>query len=100
MYTQTHFSFALVGLLVVPWKKSSERAAFSEKMKTLRKELDDVILSNLEHELKSAQTRILDSVSPYRRFVTIEQEKSATTKTNITNIRVNTRKIRSKISEF
>ena len=91
-------TLAVAGLAFVPWKKSSVRSDFNDRMTALQARLDEVITGNLEHELRAVQSRILDSVGPYRRFVTIEQDKVGTVKNKVTGIRLQIREIRSKIT--
>jgi ethanolamine utilization protein EutP (predicted NTPase) len=68
-------SAIVVGTLVLPWRRNALQREFDEKLKVLKKNLDEAISANLERELLNVNTRITESVGPYRRFVITDQER-------------------------
>lgn len=59
----------------MPWKKRQLTHEFNGRLDVMKKQLKSSIGTHLEHELMGVKSSILESVVPYRRFISIEQKK-------------------------
>lgn len=90
-------SAIVVGALVLPWRRNALQSEFDEKLKVLKQKLDEAISTNLERELLNVNTRITESVGPYRRFVTADKDRVVANLEILKQINSNIRGIRSSI---
>jgi hypothetical protein len=86
-------------IVILPWKRSSIINEFDGKLLLMKKQLDAAISTHLESELIGVRSVILDSVSPYRRFVQIENTKQDEHVSNLKNIKADILIIRSKLEK-
>lgn len=68
-------TLALTGLVFVPMKKRSIRKGFEGQMLKLKGGIDNIISDNISTDMERINSQIIDSVSPYSRFVRMERTK-------------------------
>lgn len=71
----TASSLALLGLVVLPYRRQAQRAEFRRRVKALRQQMDGTLAVRLDRELGKVRGRILDCIGPYSRFVSVEENK-------------------------
>jgi small GTP-binding protein len=68
---------AVVGLLIIPYRRQQAKARFKEKIDDLRKRLMAVIQAQFGAEADRSLTRLKEGVAPYLRFVRGERDRLA-----------------------
>jgi len=68
-------SMAILGLLVIPYKRKQAKERFKEKMTTLRTRLVGAMSTQFRGESESAIARLRDGVAPYTRFIKAERQR-------------------------
>lgn len=91
-------SIAVMGLMVVPWKKTSIRKDFELRITSFQTQLTTTFVNNLERELTLVNEKIMTSISPYSRFVKIEQNKIHNTNIQLESLRKKVRDLQYKIN--
>jgi small GTP-binding protein len=66
---------AIVGFLVIPFKRKQAKDRFKEKMETLREKLLAALTTQFTYEAENGVTRMKEGVAPYTRFVHGELER-------------------------
>lgn len=68
-------TLAVVGFLVIPYKRKKAKDSFKQKMAALRTNLIDALTSSFANETSGAVSRLKDNIAPYTRYVVAEQER-------------------------
>jgi hypothetical protein len=68
-------SMAILGFLVIPYKRKQAKERFKEKMITLRTRLVGAMSTQFRGESESAIARLKDGVAPYTRFIKAERQR-------------------------
>ncbi|MGA9532106.1 MAG: dynamin family protein [Anaerolineales bacterium] len=68
-------SMAILGFLVIPYKRKQAKERFKEKMTTLRTRLAGALSTQFRGESESAIARLRDGVAPYTRFIKAERQR-------------------------
>ena len=68
-------SMAILGFLVIPYKRKQAKERFKEKMTTLRTKLLGAMSTQFRGESESAIARLRDGVAPYTRFIKAERQR-------------------------
>jgi hypothetical protein len=68
-------SMAILGFLVIPYKRKQAKERFKEKMITLRTRLVGAMSSQFRGESEIAIARLKDGVAPYTRFIKAERQR-------------------------
>lgn len=90
-------TLAVVGLLVIPYKKKQSKDAFREKMTKLRADLRKALESSFEHESEHAIQRLQENVAPYTSYVSTEQERIQSQQTVLEQVKASLDDIRARI---
>ncbi|MHB1340123.1 MAG: hypothetical protein ACYCYG_15105, partial [Bellilinea sp.] len=90
-------TLAVVGILVIPYKRKKAKENFKAKMADLRTNLIDALTTSFTHETSNAVSRIKDNVAPYTRYVLSEQERIDKAERTVDEIRQRISALRSKI---
>jgi len=90
-------SAALLSLLVVPWRKSEVRKAYEKQLMQLEEQLDTTISNIIEKELNIVRERILNTISPYSRFIISEDKKINELKKEFSTIKESVRNLQAKV---
>ena len=70
-------TLAIVGLFVIPYKRTQAKTNFKEKVSKMRENLLESLTHTFNKESENAVSRMKESVSPYTRFVRTEEERIA-----------------------
>lgn len=92
-------SLALLGTFVLPVKRRWQRAAFKNQVDKLQAQLDEAVAQRLERELHHISERILESVTPYSRFVQVERSKIAELEVALLATQEQARQLRAKATD-
>jgi len=65
----------LTGAMVLPMKKYQLKQEFKTKIDELKEKMYGSLAHHLDRELRKVHDKILESISPYTRFVNVESEK-------------------------
>ena len=68
-------SLSVLGLLVLPARRSGAKAELREKVETMRVRLMGALETQFARELESSLLRIREAIGPYTRFVRSERER-------------------------
>lgn len=68
-------TLAVVGILVIPFKRKKAKENFKEKMAELRENLIETLSTSFTNETSDAVHRLKDNVAPYTRYVEAEQQR-------------------------
>lgn len=68
-------TLAVVGFLVIPYKRKKAKDGFKEKMAALRSNLSDALTASFTQETSGAVSRLKDNVAPYTRYIQAETER-------------------------
>lgn len=90
-------TLAVVGFLVIPYKRKKAKDGFKEKMAALRTNLIDTLTASFAHEASSAVSRLKDNISPYTRYIQAESERIEAAQSTVEEMRGQLSKMRSKI---
>lgn len=90
-------TLAVVGFLVIPYKRKKAKDGFKEKMAALRTNLIDALTSSFQHETGNAVSRLRDNVSPYTRYIQAETERVEKAEASVADIRGQLSRLKSKI---
>ena len=74
----TGSTFALLGGSIIPYRNRSLATAYQEQWKKRSERLDEALAATCTREAERIQTKILDSVRPYTRYVQTEESRMAT----------------------
>lgn len=89
-----------LGLAILPFRKSQARAALEDKVTALKVLLDSSIEHHVERELLGRVSELIkSSISPYRRFVTIEADKNAALEKQLVDLRQVAREIKTRLGK-
>ena len=66
-------------------------------MDKLQNQLDEVVSQRLERELHQISERILESITPYARFVQVEEQKTSKAEATVKIAQKNIRDLRTQI---
>jgi ribosomal protein L17 len=73
-------TLAIVGLFVIPFKRSRAKENFRKKVSDLRSRLNELLSGVFRNESENALSRMRENIAPYTRFVHSEQERIQRTK--------------------
>src|SRR5574340_1730214 len=90
-------TLAVVGFLVIPYKRKKAKDGFKEKMAALRTNLIDALTTSFAHETGNAVRRLKDNVSPYTRYIQAETERVEKAEASIADMRGQLSRLKSKI---
>ncbi|MCB9384053.1 MAG: dynamin family protein [Bryobacterales bacterium] len=65
---------AVLGLFVLPHRRSKAKAELREKISTLRTQLTQALESQFQKEIARSRSRIEETIAPYTRFVRAERD--------------------------
>jgi hypothetical protein len=77
---------AVLGLFVLPHRRSKAKAELREKISALRKQLYDALESQFQKEIARSRGRIEETIAPYTRFVRAEREELTARSKELQNI--------------
>ena len=66
---------AALGLFIIPVRKRAAKQQMADRVAELRIQLTGALTTQFDKELKRSLNRINDAITPYTRFVRVEQEK-------------------------
>jgi hypothetical protein len=78
---------AILGLFIIPYKRSQAKDRFKEKIEELRTRLMSVLRTQFNAESERALTRLKEGVAPYLRFVRAERERLERNRGQLTDAR-------------
>lgn len=91
---------ALTGLVFVPLKKKAIKKEFETNMLKLKGSIDSIIADNISTDMERINSQILDSVSPYSRFVRMERTKVGQLQGEFSQVRTEIRNIQDRIGKL
>ena len=68
---------AIVGFLIIPYKRQQAKTRFKDKIETVRQNLKRVLTTQFDSETDRTLNRLRDGVAPYFRFVRGEKDRLA-----------------------
>lgn len=80
-------TLAVVGILVIPFKRKKAKENFKEKMAELRENLIETLSTSFTNETSDAVHRLKDNVTPYTRYVEAEQQRIEKAETLVGELR-------------
>ena len=80
-------TMAILGLLVIPYKRKKAKEQFKEKMTVLRTKLLEALTTQFNSECTNAVSRIRDGVAPYTRYIRAERERIETAQATLAGLR-------------
>jgi GTP-binding protein EngB required for normal cell division len=78
---------ALLGVFIIPYKRTQAKQRFSDKVADTRVRLNSVLVTQFNAEAERALTRLRESVAPYTRFVRAERERLDRLQETVTSLR-------------
>jgi hypothetical protein len=66
-------TLAITGLYVIPSRRRQAKAEFAKKVEELRRKLNETLTRQVHAAVQDSTSRVNDSISPYRRFVEVQQ---------------------------
>ena len=64
----------ILGLAVIPYRRSKAKREFRQKMSQLQGSLREVLSENFKRELERSVGRLREAIAPYRRFILSEED--------------------------
>jgi len=80
-------SLSVLGLLVLPARRSGAKAELREKVETMRSKLMTALDAQFARELESSLVRIREAIGPYTRFVRSEKERLGALREELARLR-------------
>jgi len=77
----------VLGLLVLPARRSGAKAELREKVETMRSKLMTALDAQFARELESSLVRIREAIGPYTRFVRSEKERLGALREELARLR-------------
>lgn len=93
-------TLAVVGFLVIPYKRKKAKDGFKVKMAALRTNLIDALTTSFQHETGNAVSRLRDNVAPYTRYIQAETERVEKAETSVEEMRGQLSRLKSKIESL
>lgn len=93
-------TLAVVGFLVIPYKRKKAKDGFKEKMAALRTNLIDALTTSFQHETGNAVSRLRDNVSPYTRYIQAETERVEKAEASVSDMRGQLSRLKSRIDSL
>jgi hypothetical protein len=90
-------SLAVFGALVLPMRRRAQQQHFRKQVALLQQQVNEVVKTRLERELHHVNDRILESVTPYSRFVKVEDEKTERMQANVQRFLENIKQLKFRI---
>ncbi|HMN11558.1 MAG TPA: dynamin family protein [Bellilinea sp.] len=90
-------TLAIVGLFVIPYKRTQAKTNFKEKVEKMRETLIESLSHTFERESESAVNRMRESVAPYTRFVHSEEDRIAKNRSILEEAKAKIGSLRSRI---
>ncbi|HYO48909.1 MAG TPA: dynamin family protein [Chloroflexia bacterium] len=75
-----------IGLFIIPYRKRKAQEEFRQRTQELREKLVSAMTEQFKTELARSIVRIREAISPYTRFVRLEQERVSAADTRLTEI--------------
>lgn len=72
-------ALAVIGLFVIPVRRSQAKSAMRAKIETMRQQLVGTLTAQFDREVERSVLRVRDAIAPYTRFVTAEQQRLGAT---------------------
>ncbi len=72
-------ALAVIGLFVIPVRRSQAKAAMRQKIEAMREQLVGTLTAQFGSEVDKSAARVRDAIAPYTRFVTAEQQRLGAT---------------------
>jgi small GTP-binding protein len=91
---------AVLGLYVLPYRRSQIKRELRERIKSLRERLDTAINRQFDAELVQSLQRIRQAIAPYTRFVRVEREKLESLDAELKAAQEQLRQLRSGVQEL
>ncbi|MBP7775613.1 MAG: dynamin family protein [Acidobacteria bacterium] len=73
-------ALAVIGLFVIPVRRSQAKAAMRLKIESMRQQLVGTLTGQFSTEVDKSVARVRDAIAPYTRFVTAEQQRLGATR--------------------
>ncbi len=73
-------ALAVIGLFVIPIRRSQAKAAMRQKIEAMRAQLVGTLTAQFGSEVDKSVARVRDAIAPYTRFVTAEQQRLKATR--------------------
>ena len=80
-------TMAILGLLVIPYKRKKAKEQYKEKMTVLRAKLLEALTTQFNSECTNAVSRLRDGVAPYTRYIRAERERIETAQATLAGLR-------------
>jgi hypothetical protein len=80
-------SLSVLGLLVLPARRSGAKAELREKVETMRARLMTALDAQFARELESSLVRIREAIGPYTRFVRSEKDRLGALREELARLR-------------
>ncbi|KAM3568915.1 hypothetical protein VYU27_008977 [Nannochloropsis oceanica] len=94
----TASSLAILGLVVIPYRRQVQRNDFRRRVGELRRQMEGVLAVRMERELGKVRERIMECIGPYSRFVAVEEEKIRDWRGEVREIEKEVRRVRDRLS--
>jgi small GTP-binding protein len=91
---------AVLGLFVIPARRSEAKKELREKINAMRRQLMDTLVGQFERELERSLRRINEAMAPYTRFVRAERERLNETGGELQRIQEGLARLRARIEEM
>jgi hypothetical protein len=91
---------AVLGLYVLPYRRSKIKADLRERINDLRDQLDRGMNRQFESELQESVQRIRSAIAPYTRFVRVEREKLDTLEAGLKSSQEHLQQLRAAVQKL
>ena len=88
---------AVVGLFVLPHRRSQAKKELREKISTLRRQLEEAVEGQFRKEIQRSRGRIEETIAPYTRFVRGERDHLQERRQELETLTVQARALRSRL---
>jgi len=94
----TASSLAILGLIVIPYRRQAQRKEFRRRVNELRSQMEGALAVRLDRELGKVRERIMECIGPYSRFVSVEEEKIKGLRQEVGEIEKEVKRVRGRLS--
>lgn len=88
---------AIVGFIIIPFKRQQAKTRFKEKIETVRQNLSRVLATQFNSEADRTVNRLKEGVAPYFRFVRGEKERLESVEKSLSNAAEQLKRLQARI---
>ncbi len=91
-------TIAIVGLFIIPYKRSQSKTRFKDKIETVRQRLMGSLETQFNNEASNSVTRMKEAIAPYTRFVRAERERIENARTRLAQLDEGISELKARVS--